>query len=114
MEILNVAGKEERGVKKTLSRTLLLMLVAAVLSFTMAAGVAYAATDVGGGKWRHGYGARSVFSNYYHPYRCHSSAADGRTVGIVRSGPYPRATWSKASDRRKANGTNRVYWNNRC
>lgn len=113
MEMLNVAGNEERGDNKTLRRMLLLMLVTAIMSFGIA-GVAYAAGPffVGGGKWYHSTRSQDpVYSNYYHGSRCHTATVwNGRyhSSGRTRAGYWARAsapqTWR----------ADKVYWNNRC
>lgn len=108
---VSTTGKEGEGGETTLKRTLLTVLVAAIMSVGLA-GVAYAAGpyDVGGGTWYHSRTLESpVYSHYLHKYRCHTATVwNGRYHPSLRREP---GYWAKASASNNWRRTDRSYWN---
>ncbi|WP_373887300.1 lactococcin 972 family bacteriocin [Actinomyces bowdenii] len=67
--------------------------------------------NVAGGRWSYGTNWKVVYSNFYHPSRCHGSSAQTYN-GLVtaRSARTAAGHWSYAQVRRSTNTNEAFYW----
>ncbi|MFF4761520.1 lactococcin 972 family bacteriocin [Streptomyces sp. NPDC001292] len=89
------------------------------LKVTVAAGVLVAAgatpalatiAYVGGGTWDYGAGTATVWSDYYHPDKCHGSTSVGKTI---QSDTASKGYWSVTSVQAALYG-NETYYKTTC
>ncbi|MEU4731520.1 lactococcin 972 family bacteriocin [Streptomyces sp. NPDC023588] len=91
----------KRGMKTALAAG---VLVAAVATPAMA-------DNVSGGIWNYGVSDGKVYSNYYHPDKCHGSSVQG--AYYASSGNAPSGTWALASAAKAVSG-NKSYYRSTC
>ncbi|MFE7116210.1 lactococcin 972 family bacteriocin [Streptomyces sp. NPDC057654] len=91
-------------------KSLKIAVAAGVLIVAGAAPALATVKEVGGGTWDYGAGTSQVWSNYYHPTKCHGSTSVGKTI---QSDTAPKDEWSFTQVEAALYG-NETYYKTTC